>query len=276
MKQQEAYWLKEFEGEVPLLNLPIDYPRPPLQSFKGSVVGFTLGEEETGILKTIAKEEQVTLYILLLSIYIVFLSKITGGKEDLVVGTGIAGRKHPALQKIIGMFVNTLALRSYPHSGKTFKTFLKEVKENTLLAFENQDYPFETLVDKVVKDRDQSRNPLVETLFMLQDMELGPGEKRDVEIPEIVIKYYGNEINTAKFDISFFCEQVENDLVFTVSYCTRLFKKETIEMLIRHFKEVVSFVSEDRDVRLKNVSLSSDLGIIKSNIVRDDPGDFGF
>ncbi|WP_157243996.1 condensation domain-containing protein, partial [Paenibacillus elgii] len=100
------------------------------------------------------------------------LHKYTG-QEDVIVGTPIAGRPHADLESIIGMFVNTLALRHYPAGEKTFQDYVQEVKETSLKAFENQDYPFEALVDKLDLKRDMSRHPLFDTMFVLQNTEQG-------------------------------------------------------------------------------------------------------
>jgi tyrocidine synthetase-3 len=113
MKKQEAFWLKEFEEGIPILNMPVDFNRPAVQSFEGDTAAFRIGKKETKHLKEIASKEDATLFVVLLAIYNVLLSKLCN-QEDIVVGTGAAGRNHDDLQDIIGMFVNTIALRNYP------------------------------------------------------------------------------------------------------------------------------------------------------------------
>ena len=268
MKKQEEYWLKQFEGKIPRLDLPTDYERPAVQSYEGNMLGFVLGEEETAKLKKCAAEEEATLYMILLAVFTILLSKITGGQEDIVVGTGTAGRGHADLQGMIGMFVNTLAMRNYPAGNKTFKEFLTEVRKRTLPAFENQDYPFEELVEKLVPDRDWSRPPLVETVFVMQDMENDPGEITQWENQNI--------IRTSMFDITLTAMEAGEKLFFNIEYCTKLFKKETIEMFIENFKKIVSSVMDDKDIRLKNIAFTNGLAAIKSNIIREEESDFAF
>ncbi|MCP4152098.1 MAG: amino acid adenylation domain-containing protein, partial [bacterium] len=118
MKQQEEYWVKKFSGEIPVLNLPTDFPRPLIQSIEGNTLQFTLNEKETENLKTITRESKITLYMTLLSIYTLLLSKLSG-QEDIIVGTPTAGRQHADLENIIGMFVNTLPMRNYTPGAKT-------------------------------------------------------------------------------------------------------------------------------------------------------------
>jgi NAD(P)-dependent dehydrogenase (short-subunit alcohol dehydrogenase family)/acyl carrier protein len=160
LKQQEQYWLSVFSGELPVLNLPTDYPRPLMQRFEGNTVNFVLSVRHTGTLRDMARQADATLYMSILAVYTILLYKLNG-QEDIVVGTPIAARRHADLETIIGMFANTLALRNYPCAEKTFHQYLKEIKERTLAAFENQEYQFEALVEKVSVRRDTSVTSLL-------------------------------------------------------------------------------------------------------------------
>jgi len=202
IKQQEHYWLDRFSGHLPVLRLPIDYPRPPIQSSEGRTFHFRIEKEQAEDLKKLAQQEGVTLQMLMLALFHILLSKLSS-QEDIITGTTIAGRSHADLEGIIGIFVNTLALRNFPSSEKTFKDFLKEVKENSLKAYENQDYPFEDLVKNVVIDRDNSRNPIFDILFEIQeiDTDLKNGNVPEIEIPGLRIRPYKSKIETTKFDM---------------------------------------------------------------------------
>ncbi|MCP5049430.1 MAG: AMP-binding protein, partial [bacterium] len=168
LRQQEEFWIKELAGDLTPTVVPADYQRPPVQSFDGDAVNVSIGTDETRKLNQLAKEEGATMYMVLLAVYNVLLSKLSGG-DHIIVGTGVAGRRHADLEKIIGMFVNTLPLRNYPGGDKTFIEFLRELKERTLKAFDNQDYLFEDLVEKVVVTPQPDRNPLFDTVFLLQN-----------------------------------------------------------------------------------------------------------
>ncbi|WP_036694188.1 condensation domain-containing protein, partial [Paenibacillus tyrfis] len=172
MIKQEAYWLNAFDGELPVLDLPTDYVRPSVQSFAGDRIEFVVDHARSMGLRQLAAQTGSTLYMVLLAAYTALLHKYTG-QEDVIVGTPIAGRPHADLESIIGMFVNTLALRHYPAGEKMFHDYVQEVKETSLKAFENQDYPFEALVDKLDLKRDMSRHPLFDTMFVLQNTEQG-------------------------------------------------------------------------------------------------------
>ena len=170
-KMQEEYWLKELDGELPVLTLPTDYPRPSVQTFEGSRISFSLKPELVQQLRRLAKETDSTLYMVLAASYSTFLSKLSG-QSEVIVGSPAAGRPHADLSRIIGMFVNTLAIRTRPEGDKPFSAFLEEVKETTLGAFEHQDYPFEELIEKLNIQRDMSRNPLFDAVFSMQNADL--------------------------------------------------------------------------------------------------------
>ncbi|HLP47258.1 MAG TPA: condensation domain-containing protein, partial [Candidatus Kapabacteria bacterium] len=142
---QEEFWRNEFAGEIPVIDLPTDFARPAVQSYEGNMLKFELAGEIAAALKSLALKTGTTMYMLLLAIFNIFLAKLSN-REAIVTGTPVAGRHHADLEKIIGMFVNTLGLKNYPVGEKSFNGFLEEVKEKTLWAFENQDYPYEDLV----------------------------------------------------------------------------------------------------------------------------------
>jgi fengycin family lipopeptide synthetase D len=236
VKKQEEYWLRQFAGEIPVLHLPADYLRPAVQSFEGRTLSFEIGEKETAALNRLALAENTSLYIVLLSLYTIFLARITG-QEDIVIGTPIAGRRHADVQPIIGMFVNTLGIRNYLEGQETVSGFLQEVKERALESFENQDYPFEDLVENLELKRDVGRNPLFDVMFTLQNM-----ERTDIEIPGLKLMPYNYEKKTSKFDLTLRAVESESRLQFIFEYCTKLFREETVERFTYYFRRTVTSV----------------------------------
>jgi amino acid adenylation domain-containing protein len=254
-KKQEAYWLTLFSGEIPVLDLPTDYPRPSFQSFEGSSVLFEIPVKETALLKEMALKKEFTLYMILLSLLTILMSKLSG-QEDIVIGTPIAGRGHADLESIIGMFVNTLALRNFPSGEKTIESFLHEVKQRILEAFENQDYQFEDLVEEVVSNRDVARNPLFDVMFALQDLEEYPGNKSafaDDTVGKTGTGDYKNPVS--KFDMSWTAMEIGNCLVFRIEYCTKLFKEETILKFIEFFKKIVTSSIENSGRKISQIKI---------------------
>ena len=189
-----------------------------------------------------------TLYMKLLAIFYIWLFKLTG-QEDIVVGTPVAGRRHWDMENIIGMFVNTLPMRNSPTTNKTFEQLLKEVKENTINDFENQDYPFEELVDKVNVNRDLSRNPIFDVVFVLQNLE--PQRRHPV------FKYYNFERGVSKFDLTLDVYETKENLFFKFEYCTKLFKQETIKRFGNYLKKIVAAIIENPGIPLGNIEIIS-------------------
>jgi len=251
---QENFWKQTLYGEIPVLNMPSDFPRPVVRRTEGSMVHFSIEPEDVNGLKKIAHQQGVTLFMMLISVYYILLGKLCS-QDDIIIGTPIAGRRHTDLEKIFGIFINTLILRNSPSGGKTFISFLKEVKNNTLAAFENQDYPFEDLVEKFVSKRDTSRNPLFDVMFVLQNFEMISTNPSDVEKTRLDVRVYEYEVCTSMFDMNLFGQEVDDHLYFRLEYCTKLFKKETIKRIITYFKSVISCLLENPDQNISSISI---------------------
>jgi amino acid adenylation domain-containing protein/FkbM family methyltransferase len=251
MGRQEVYWLAQLGGKagsLPVLALPTDYERPETQSFEGDLVSFEVDRQQTGALKELAKSRGTTLYVVLLAIYNVLLAKLSR-QEDIVVGTVVAGRRRPDLKQIVGNFINTLVLRNYPGAEKTFREFLRETGQRTIEAFENQDYPIEDLVKKLVKNREVNRNGLFDAGFQLLDQR---------ELPEEDLKFraFANLNGDLKRE-DLFLEvwELGDRLLFSFIYWTKLFRKETIREFAGYFKKIVSTVIEEPGKRLKEIEI---------------------
>jgi hypothetical protein len=276
MKKQETFWLEELSGDLPRLNLPFDYPPSGVTTYEGGRFDFDIPAAETARLKRMASEYGTTLYVVVMAVFNVMLSILTG-REDIILGTPIANRRHADLSRIIGMFVNTLAVRNFPNRDKRFADFLKEVRDRTLAAHENQEYPFEDLVEKVVGDetRDAGRNPVFDVLYLLQN----------VDIPELSIE--GLRLSPVELDfvVSPFDlvllgheagagDEVKLALVFL--YRSKLFKEETIKRFARYLREVTDAVSADETVKIKDIDISHELTAPKASIRDEAFGAFDF
>ncbi len=274
IKKQEAYWLNRFKGPLPILELPTDYPRPRIRSFEGSHCGFGADAAEVEKLRRLAARENASLFIVILAIYNVLLFKLSG-EEDIIIGTAAAGRNHADLEHIIGVFINTLALRNFPAGHKSFNHFLREVRQGTLEAFDNQGYQFEDLVDQVLKERDPIRNPLFDVMFnfVSQDREMIISSASGLEF-----KSYdgGFEYSESRFDLLISGVDRGDRFSFTVEYSTRLFKKETILRFSQYFKEIIVAVVENENILLKDIPLSIDLASAETLLLQDEENDFGF
>jgi amino acid adenylation domain-containing protein len=262
---QQKFWLKQFSGKLPLLDLPTDYPRPRVWNFEGSSVQYQLGTKLSAQLKKLALEQGATQYILLLTIFYILLARITR-QEDIIVGTPVVGRSHADLENIMGMFVNTLVLRNFPAAEKTFSRFFTEVKENTLQAFNNQDYPFADLVEATAADRDMSRNPLFDVMF---DFQAGNRETRgitdEMDIPFLKIKQYKQQNKTSKVDLVLIASESNDRINFELEYNSGLYRKETVQELLRHYEKIAGIIIAQTDIPIKNIELA---GEDESNAIR--------
>jgi amino acid adenylation domain-containing protein len=259
IREQEAYWHELFRGgdagDIPKLDMQGDFPRPAIFSFEGANLEFVLEAQDTLQLQHMALEKGVTLYMCILALFNVLMFKYTG-REDIVVGGVIAGRRHAALQDIIGMFVNTLALRNYPTGEKTFAEFLQEVKHNCLKAFENQDVQFEQLVDDLNLDRDPSHNPLFDVTCVMQNFQrTAAGSRVKGNAAGLTFTPYEFENRSALFDLSLDAFEEEEGLFFNLEYCTGLFKHETIIRLKNHFIHLTRQICRDPSIHLSAVDI---------------------
>ncbi|TCP67308.1 non-ribosomal peptide synthetase [Baia soyae] len=244
IKTQEEYWLSTFAEEVPVLQLPLDYPRPPVQTFTGDRHSFTLDAVLTAQIQAFARKEGVTLYMFLLAAYNLLLAKYSG-QESIVVGSPIAGRKHVEFERIVGMFVNTLAMRNEPKSDKTFRAFLQEVKTNALKAYDNQDFQFEELIERLGITRDRSRHPLFDTMLAVQNT-----DKTAIEFAGLRFTPYELENKTAKFDLFVEVFDHEQELEFHLQYNTGLFREETVKQLATHLQNIIQSVLSQPEKQL--------------------------
>ncbi|UCH96595.1 MAG: amino acid adenylation domain-containing protein, partial [Candidatus Aminicenantes bacterium] len=207
-------------------------------------------ERETGArLKDFSSSRSATLYMTLMACLNILLHKYTG-QEDIVVGSGIMGRRHGDLHHIIGMFVNSLALRNYPGYSKTCLEFLKEVKETAIQAFENQDVQFEYLVEQLNPPRDPSRNPIFDVLIVLQNFESSRREMKTLRYTP-----YPLENKTSKFDFTLFVSEIEDEIFFNIEYCTALFKKATIQRMAIHFLNVIRQMVNEPGIKIGDIDI---------------------
>ncbi len=251
---QEKYWLNRFSGEIPVLNMPTDYNRPAVQSYEGAHTYFVLDKSRTGKLNDLAAENGVTLFMVLLAAYNVLLNRYTG-QEEIIIGTPVAGRQHADLQDIIGVFVNTLPLLNHPKGSKSFVQFLEEVKQSTLEAFDNQSYQFEQLVDKLNIPKDISRNPLFDTMLVLQNT----GNMLDTLNASGKLRFseYNHKNNMSKFDIMLTAFEDKGEITFEFEYSTMLFKQDTIDNLSKHFINILEDICDAPHKELREIKILS-------------------
>ena len=248
LEKQVAYWRKQLAG-LPVLELPVARPRPPVRSFRGALHSTCFPRSLTEGLKELSRREDVTLFMTLLAAFQALLLRYTG-QEDIAVGSPIAGRNRGEIEGLIGFFVNTLVLRTDLSGDPSFQELLKRVREVALQAYANQDLPFEKLVEVLQPERKLGQNPLFQVLFVLQNapeasLELA-GLKAD---PEPV------EIKTARFDLEVSLSEREGRLSCTFVYATDLFDSEGAGRMIGHYQTVLEEVVRDSNRRVSELAI---------------------
>ncbi|RIE00823.1 hypothetical protein D3H35_26955 [Cohnella faecalis] len=257
--KQERFWLNRFSSEIPKLALPTDYPRPSYKSYEGDQVGFILDEKTTMSLKQLSLETETTLYMVLLSAFTILLSKISG-QEDIVVGTPVAGRTHVDLANIMGIMINNICMRNLVDKDKIFMEFLKEIRQNTIEAYDNQTFPFEMLVEKLGVTAEPSRSVLFDAMFGLNS-NLYSNSEHDTSNIEFIPSAVGN--GTAKYNLNLQGNEAQNEIQLTMEYSIKLFKRETIIRLVEDYQKILLQIIGDRSIKIKDIGIGDPFKIPK-------------
>lgn len=246
------YWSEQLQN-AEVLNLPYDYTRPAIQSKNGSTIHYRLDKALSEQVQAAVLQENVSLFIYLLSAFNVLLHKYSN-QHDLTVGTPIANRTQKEVENLIGLFVNTLAIRTRIEETGSFRTLLNQVKDACLNAFEYQHIPFEKVVNHVVNAVDTSRNPIFDVLFSVNNY----AQQQDVSSLFPEIEQVEFEHKTSQVDINFNVNGTSEGIELDIEYCTDLFKKESIELLVIHFEEILRSVVAQPEQAVTQINLLSE------------------
>ncbi len=242
------YWKQKLCNLQPV-ELATDYARPPIQSNTGETITFSIGEVLSHSLKLLAVKKEITMFTLMISTVDVLLYRYTQ-QSDIVMGVPFSGRTIPELDSLIGFFVNTVLIRSKLNINLSFCNLLGENHKNFMEAYANQDVPFERLVDILQPERDLSRSPLFQIMFVFQNAGMKKLELEGLNTERIDI-----DTKTSKFDLTFFVEEHEKELIGKIEYNTDLFKRETIERMTRHWLELLNNVVDNPELPVKELKV---------------------
>ncbi len=251
LEEQIDYWKKQLEGAPPYLELPTDFPRPPIkeQASRGAQQSFELPASLYQKLSQLAQQEGATLFMVLLAAFQILLYRYTG-QDDINVGTPIANRNRAEIENLIGFFINTLVMRGDLSSNPSFREFLKRVRETAIEAYSHQDLPFEMLVDELKLERDMSHSPLFQVMFVLQN---APG--RELKVPGLAISPLEIDSGIAKFDLTLEMVEADGKLQGLFKYNADLFEASTIQRMIGHFRNLLESIVVDPDRSISTLSL---------------------
>ncbi|HKX29636.1 MAG TPA: amino acid adenylation domain-containing protein, partial [Blastocatellia bacterium] len=249
LESQLKYWKRQLQGAPAALELPTDRPRPARQRFKGALRSLTLEPELSQALQALSRERGVTLYMTLLAAFQTLLHRYTG-QTDVLVGTPTANRTRAETEELIGFFVNTLVLRADLSDDPGFSQLLDRVRETTLGAYAHQDLPFEKLVEELQPERDLSRTPLFQVMFVLQNMSLSVPEMNGLKASPAVV-----DTGAAKFDLTLALMETAQGLGTWIEYNTDLFDEGTINRTLGHYRTLLESVAAKPGERLSNLAL---------------------
>jgi len=231
IKESRSYWSSQLDGEIPVLELPTDHPRPALQSFRGAMHRFAFPKILSDRLHQLANREHTSFFTTILACFAALLRRYSG-QEDFVLGTVTSGRKRRELESLLGCFQNPLALRLKLAGDPTFRELLTHAREVTLSALSHDNAPFERLVKELSVRRDTSRNPVFPVMFSL--VPPTPTFEEGWDLNQLDL-----EIGTAKFDLDLELDDRPTGLQGRFVYCTDLFDAATIERMVGHFQTML-------------------------------------
>ena len=254
-----GYWSRQLAGPLPVLNLPTDRPRPPIQTYRGAAHDFSLNDELSGLLKKLARSNGATLYMVLLAAFEVMLYCLTG-QQDLLVASPVVGRNRAEFENIVGLFTNPVMLRADLSGNPTFRTLLGRVRQTVLSALEHQDYPTLLLVQRFRPPRDLSRPPLAQVMFVLDK----PHRLAEEGAPAFVLGETGLRMNpgglalesfplerrAATLDLVMLVIETASALSVSIRYNSDLFDPATVARMAVSFETLLRGITTEPEVGL--------------------------
>jgi amino acid adenylation domain-containing protein len=248
-EKQLAYWRKQLGENLPVLELPTVKSRPLVQTFGGATEAWQLSRALTDSINELSRQQNTTLFMVLLAAFKVLLSRYSG-QEDIVVGTPIANRNRGEIEPLIGFFVNTLVLRTDLSGDPSFSDLLRRVREQTLGAYAHQDLPFELLVDELQPRREVNRTPLFQVVFVMQNAPFQP-----LRLPRLTMALQPLENLTAKFDLTLSARENESGLTLGLEYNTDLFDSAIIKRMLQQFEVLLQGVVHNSGLEISRLPL---------------------
>ena len=254
LEKQLDYWRRKLEGAPPHLDLPTDFTRPAIQSYRGARQYLQLPPELARSVGALSKKHGVTPYITLLAVFKTLLFRYTG-QDQIVVGSPIANRNRIEAEKLMGFLANTVTLYTDLSGNPTFTELLERVRETSLGAYAHQDVPFELLVQELQTQRDMSRSPLFQVMFNYMMNYSAP----KVDLPDLTLRLERLHSGAAQFEINIDVWETEDGLNGVVEYCTELFRHDTITRFITQFRVLLEEITADPSRRISSYALVSEV-----------------
>ncbi|MDP6799043.1 MAG: amino acid adenylation domain-containing protein [SAR202 cluster bacterium] len=262
MDGEIRFWTECLGGEIPVLDLPADAPRPAVQSFRGAIGHFDLSEDASSAIRELARRHETSLFTVCTAAVKILLHRYTGS-DDIVVGAPVAGRTHPDLKDQVGFFVNMLPLRDHLAASDPVADLVKQVKSTIQTALDYSSYPFDLLVEKLDLDRDMGRNPLFDVVVSFRD---APARVEPILGLDVESVPFQPEIS--KFDLTFFFEESgDGSIGLAIEYSTDLFRPERIQRMADHLRKLVRSMARNPAADISTLDILT--GVERTRLLAD-------
>jgi amino acid adenylation domain-containing protein len=251
-QSQGEFWRSRLAGPIPVLDLPCDFPRPPVKTYAGRTVTFTLSPGEAEPLRALVREREASLFSLLLSAVKVLLYRYTG-QTDIVVAAPVAGRDNPDFEDQVGFYINTLALRDTIRPDAPFTETLDRITRNTMEALDRQTYPFDRLINELAVERDASRMPLSDVVVVMQNT-----GAPDLSLPDVAVRPFIEDVDTSKYDLHFAFEERDLALRASIVYNPDLFRRDRAERMADHLRTLLGSIAADPGRAVADLDILTD------------------
>ncbi|KQO31331.1 hypothetical protein ASF10_22090 [Flavobacterium sp. Leaf82] len=253
-KNAEIFWLDQLQGEIPILDLSTKSKRPAILTFNGDFIANEYLGELPRMLNEIARNNNVSLFILLETVVKVLLYRYSAQK-DIIIGTPVAGREHPELENQIGLYINTIAVRSHFDDENSFVDLLSKEKTILLNALQNQQYPFSDLVSKLDLIRDPSHSALFDVMVLLQNHK--KTNQNQINLNDFTIEPFEFDKTTAHFDLTFTFEESDDELTLKIEYNTDIYTELFVQKIFTHFENIVKVIYANPSVLIEKIDYLS-------------------
>ena len=246
----EQYWLSEFEGEIPVINLPVDSPRPTLKTYTGDSVKFILPAALDRRVREFAQAHEMSAFMSYLGFVFILLHKYSR-QQNIIVGSPVAGRDHHDLHDQIGFYVNALAIRNSIDPEATVSEFYEGIKQKVIGSLEHQLYPFDGLLEQINIERDLSRSPLFDVFLSYQNFD--QNRQQHLSAAGLSVETFERDFVMSKYDLSFYVEELEDSHSITIEYNTDLFRQESVKRLQESLCLIMEDVCAHQEKKLSEV-----------------------
>lgn len=249
----KEFWLKEFSGDLPILELPTDKPRPAVKSFKGATYSFKLDSKLSKQVGQYCEKTSTTPFMFFQAMLTILLNKYTN-QQDIIIGTPLSGRNHHDLESQVGLFLNIVGIRNQITNKITIQQYINQVKEHTLQVYNHQSYSFDAIIEALNLTRDLGRSPLFDVLLVVQNHL----QELTASSPNINIEPFHYTEEVSKYDLSLYVEQQAEAFELTFEYRTDLFEVSTVQLFAEHFSNLIGHSIEQPNIAIGKVKYGSE------------------